>query len=194
MSYPMRCAAAVFLMVNLLCHAAEGDPAAGKRKTVTCNACHGQSGFKGMPKLGGQSAAYLTAALRAYKEDRRMHATMRDVARALSERDMADLAAHYAAAPKGAGESIATPDTVVRHSVVVERCAACHGALGTQPSAPEVALIAGQSPGYLDQALRDYRSGARPHPVMQEQARDLDDRQIAEVVAWYAMQKGLFVK
>jgi cytochrome c553 len=25
-----------------------GDPAAGKRKTVTCNGCHGQSGMKSM--------------------------------------------------------------------------------------------------------------------------------------------------
>jgi cytochrome c553 len=194
MSFSMRFAVAVFLMSTSLSHAAEGDPAVGKRKTVTCNACHGQSGFKSMPKLGGQSAAYLTAALRAYKEDRRVHATMRDVAHALSEKDIADLAVHYAAVSKVADESIAPPAAVVRHSVVVERCAACHGALGTQPSAPEVALIGGQSPGYLDQALREYKSGARPHAVMQEQARDLDDQQIAEVVSWYAMQKGLFVK
>ena len=117
-----------------------------------------------------------------------MHATMRDVAHALSERDIADLAAHYAAVQKVAAESISPPPAVV------ERCAACHGALGTQPSAAEVAVIAGQNSGYLDQALREYKSGMRPHPVMQEQARNLDDQQIVEVVAWYAMQKGLPVK
>jgi cytochrome c553 len=55
-------AAVVVLDGRRAAHAAEGDPAAGKRKTVTCNACHGQSGFKNMPKLGGQSAAYLIAA------------------------------------------------------------------------------------------------------------------------------------
>lgn len=188
MCFPARMSVAMVLMVAALSHAAEGDPVAGKRKTVTCNACHGQSGFKGMPKLGGQSVAYLIAALRAYKEDRRVHATMRDVAHALNERDIADLAAHYAAVPKVVGESNTTAPAVV------ERCAACHGVDGAQPVAPEIALIAGQSAGYLDQTLREYKSGVRPHPVMQEQVRELSDAQIAELVAWYAAQKGLSVK
>ena len=199
MTFSMRLAAVVLLMATaffhaVASHAADGDAAAGKRKTVTCNACHGQSGFKSMPKLGGQGATYLVAALRAYKEDKRVHATMRDVAHALSEKDIADLAAHYAAVPLVAGDSIAPSDAGVGRSAIVERCAACHGALGAQASAPEVALIAGQSPGYLDQALREYKSGARSHALMQEQARDLDDQQIAEVVAWFARQKGLSVK
>lgn len=188
MGFPIRMSAAVVLMVTMLAHAAEGDPAAGKRKTVTCNACHGQSGFKSMPRLGGQSVAYLIAALRAYKEDKRVHATMRDVAHALSETDIADLAAHYATVPKVEGESSATAPAVVG------RCAACHGADGAQPVAPEIALIAGQSAGYLDQTLREYKSGVRPHPVMQEQVRELGDAQIAELVAWYAAQKGLSVR
>jgi cytochrome c553 len=188
MCFPMRMSAAMVLMVAVLSHGAEGDPAAGKRKTVTCNACHGQSGFKSMPKLGGQSAAYLVEALRAYKEDRRQHATMRDVAHALSERDIADLAAHYAAVPKVAGES---PQA---GPAGVERCAACHGADGAQPIAPEVALIAGQSAGYVDQTLKEYKSGLRPHALMQEQVRELGDAQIAELAAWYAAQKGLTVK
>lgn len=188
MFFPVRMCVVMVLMAALLSHAAEGDPAAGKRKTVTCNACHGQSGFKSMPRLGGQSAPYLVAALRAYKEDRRSHATMRDVAHVLTERDIADLAAHYAAMPKVVGESTATAPPGL------ERCAACHGADGAQPSAPDVALIAGQSAGYLEQTLREYKSGVRPHAVMQEQVRDLSDAQIAELVAWYAAQKGLSVK
>jgi len=188
MSFSVRIPLALILMLALLSHAAEGDPAAGKRKTVTCNACHGQSGFKSMPKLGGQSAAYLIAALRAYKEDRRVHATMRDVAHALSERDIADLAAHYASVAKVAGDGITTGPAVAG------RCAACHGADGAQPATADVALIGGQNAGYLGQALAEYKSGIRPHAVMQEQVRDLGDEQFAELVAWYAAQKGLSVK
>lgn len=190
MHLPVRLGAALILVlaVAAISHAAEGDPVAGKRKTVTCNACHGQSGFKSMPKLGGQSATYLIAAMWAYKDDRRAHATMRDVARVMSAKDFADLAAHYAAVPKLQGESDATAPALA------ERCAACHGADGAQPATPEVAVIAGQSAGYLDLTLKEYRSGVRPHAVMQEQVRELDDTQIAELVAWYAAQKGLSVK
>jgi cytochrome c553 len=188
MSFPVRMAATLGLMVAVLSHAAEGDAAAGKRKTVTCNACHGQSGFKSMPKLGGQNAAYLAAALRAYKEDRRAHATMRDVAHALSERDISDLAAYYASAQTIAGEGPATAPTGV------ERCAVCHGADGARPVTPEVARIAGQSAGYLEQTLREYKTGTRPHAVMQEQVRELGDAQIAELAAWFAAQKALSVK
>jgi cytochrome c553 len=48
--------------------------------------------------------------------------------------------------------------------------------------------------GYLDQTLREYKSGVRPHAVMQEQVRDLGEAQIAELAAWYAAQKALSVK
>ena len=82
---------------------AEGDPAAGKNKTVTCSGCHGIPGFRAaypetyqVPKLGGQNPGYIVAALKAYKAGERNHATMKAIASSLTERDMADLAAYYA--------------------------------------------------------------------------------------------------
>ncbi|HVY07950.1 MAG TPA: c-type cytochrome [Burkholderiales bacterium] len=168
--------------------AIDGDPVAGMRKTVTCNACHGVSGFKSMPKLGGQSAGYIVEALRAYKSGKRSHNTMRDVAGALSERDIADLGAHYAAIPKAARAAEATPP------VVAERCVACHGAQGDQPAAPEIPILAGQNAAYAGQVLREYREGSRVHEVMQGQAHDLDDAQIAEIIAYFAGRSTLSVK
>lgn len=170
-------------------HAAEGDPVAGKRKTVTCNACHGVSGFKSMPKLGGQNATYLIAALRAYKAGNRAHNTMRDVAGALSEKDFADLAAHYGAMPRLAAATDADPPPVG-----AERCAACHGARGDQPATPDVAVIAGQSAAYVEQVVREYRDGTRPHAVMQEQVRALGDAEIAELALYFSRQGALSVK
>lgn len=82
--------------------AAEGDPEAGAAKAVTCLGCHGVEGYRNaypsyhVPKLGGQHAVYLVAALKAYKNGQREHATMQAQASQLSEQDMQDLAAFFA--------------------------------------------------------------------------------------------------
>jgi cytochrome c553 len=87
----LRSVAAAWLLLVLAApsHAA-GDPAAGKRKTVTCNGCHGQAGMKSMPSLGGQRPDYFVAAMEAYQDGVRLHPTMRDVAKAFSLRDYRD--------------------------------------------------------------------------------------------------------
>ena len=83
--------------------AADGDPAAGKRKTSMCIGCHGIGGYKTVfpevyhvPKLGGQHAAYIVKALQEYKAGNRSHPSMRAIAAGLTDQDMADLAAYYA--------------------------------------------------------------------------------------------------
>ncbi len=66
--------------------------------------CHGIPGYNNtypayhVPKLGGQHAEYLVAALQAYKAGQRSHKTMQAQAQALSEQDMQDIAAWFAAA------------------------------------------------------------------------------------------------
>ena len=50
-----------------------------------------------VPKLGGQKAEYLVAAMKAYKKGERDFATMRAMVADLSDKDMADIAAYYAA-------------------------------------------------------------------------------------------------
>ena len=84
---------------------AAGDPVAGKQKNFQCMGCHGIPGWKTafpevyhVPKLGGQHAAYIVAALKQYQKGERDHATMRAIAAALSEKDMEDIAAYYAQA------------------------------------------------------------------------------------------------
>jgi cytochrome c553 len=86
---------------------ADGDAAAGKKKTQMCAGCHGIEGFRTaypevytVPKLGGQSANYIVSALKAYKSGDRPHPTMRSIAASLSDADMANLAAYYAGGGK----------------------------------------------------------------------------------------------
>lgn len=180
---------ALALLAWLSTAAAAGDPAAGRRKANTCNACHGVAGFKEMPRLGGQSASYLSAALKAYETQTRKHRTMEDVARGLTPRDTLDLAAFYASLAR----STAAPPPGEAPARARD-CGACHGQAGDRAAAPDVPLLAGQSSGYLALALKEYRSGLRAHPVMQEQARGLTDEEIADLAGWYSALPGLVLK
>lgn len=83
---------------------AQGDAKAGDRKNAQCEGCHGIEGFRtaypkvvSIPMLGGQSEAYLVAALKAYRAGDRNNATMKAIAASLSDEDINDLAAYYAA-------------------------------------------------------------------------------------------------
>lgn len=84
----------------------KGDAAAGAKKNSMCVGCHGISGYKTafpevyhVPKIGGQQPAYIVKALQAYKSGERNHPSMRGIAATMSDQDMADLAAYYAAGP-----------------------------------------------------------------------------------------------
>jgi cytochrome c553 len=76
-----------------------GDPEAGKIKGYTCTGCHGIAGYKNVyptfsvPLIGGQSAVYVEAALKAYRTGERQHPTMNLHAESLSDEDIADIAA-----------------------------------------------------------------------------------------------------
>ncbi len=82
--------------------AAAGDPKEAHKKIAMCEGCHGIPGYKTaypevyhVPMLGGQSAAYISNALHAYKAGQRKHPSMRGIAASLSDKDIADLAAYY---------------------------------------------------------------------------------------------------
>jgi len=78
-----------------------GDAAAGRVKAETCMGCHAVPGYFNVypsyhvPKLGGQGAKYIEAALKAYKDGSRRHDTMHVNAANLSDQDMADIGAYF---------------------------------------------------------------------------------------------------
>ena len=80
---------------------AAGDAAAGQQKSMVCAGCHGPEGNSMVPtypNLAGQNAAYLELALKAYKNQERTGAQasmMYGMVAALSDQDIADLAAYY---------------------------------------------------------------------------------------------------
>ena len=81
---------------------ADGNVEAGKIKALPCMGCHAIEGAFSVypsyrvPKLSGQHADYVVAALKAYKTNQRSHKTMVAQAATLSEQDMLDIAAYFA--------------------------------------------------------------------------------------------------
>lgn len=80
-----------------------GNVEAARGKVSMCIGCHGIPGYKAsfpevyhVPKIAGQNAKYLEAALREYATGARSHPTMDAIAKSLSDQDIADLAAYYA--------------------------------------------------------------------------------------------------
>jgi len=74
----------------------------------------------------------------------------------------------------------------------VSMCIGCHAIPGYQSSFPQVyrvPKIGGQSPQYIEAALKAYRQGDRNHPTMGSVAKGLTDEQIASVAVYYA-QRG----
>lgn len=96
--------AAAWAILPVASGAQEGDPKAGAVKAIPCQGCHGIKGYFNVypsyhvPFVGGQHAEYIVAALKAYKNGDRGHKTMQAQAATLSEQDMADIAAYFAAA------------------------------------------------------------------------------------------------
>lgn len=181
---------AVFLCLPVFAaRAADGDPAAGKRNTITCNGCHGQSSMKNVPLLGGQNPVYFAIAMRAYQDGLRAHATMRDVAKGFGDRDYRNFGAWYA---QPGPDRSAPRDTPAPEKA--SRCATCHGADGFETVTPDIPRIAGQRTSFLTTALREYRDGTRKNAVMGEQAKDLTDEDIAALATHYGAQPGLFLR
>ena len=91
---------AMLAIATMNVDAAGGDAKKGEAKAGTCVACHGPQGNSvnpAWPKLAGQHAAYLAKQLKAFKSGARKDPLMAPQAMTLSEEDMDNLAAYFAA-------------------------------------------------------------------------------------------------
>lgn len=176
---------------------AAGDAEAGKAKSVTCAACHGVDGNSvapNFPKLAGQHANYLAKQLAEYKSGDRQNATMNGLAAALSEQDMADLAAYYASLKGSVGEAaedkVELGETIYRagnSASGVASCAACHGPTGIGNPMANFPSLSGQHATYTIEQLKYFRDGTRANDagaMMRGVAKKMTDEEI-EAVAEY---------
>ena len=180
-----------------------GDAAQGREKSATCVACHGVDGNSinpEWPSLAGQGELYLASQLRRFRSGERSNVLMDPQAAALSDRDIADLAAYYAAQKPKPGVSTADEDLLalgerIYRGGIVERripaCMACHGPTGAGNAPAQYPRLAGQHAQYIVLQLKSYREQFEAHkrhtrtnPMMNSIAAGLTDREI-EAVAHY---------
>ncbi|PZV33362.1 c-type cytochrome [Mesorhizobium kowhaii] len=83
---------------------AAGDSIAGQKVIVKCQGCHGKDGLGRAlpgggeaPNIAGQKYDYLVHSLMAYKARERKSSMMSLVVKNLSDEDIANVAAYYAA-------------------------------------------------------------------------------------------------
>lgn len=77
-----------------------GDAAAGKTKSALCASCHGATGISVnpmWPNLAGQREQYLAKQIKAFRDGLRKDPMMAPMVAALSDEDIANLAAYYTA-------------------------------------------------------------------------------------------------
>lgn len=169
--------------------ATAADAAKGKVLAYTCHGCHGVPDYKNaypnyrVPKLGGQTEAYLISALNAYASGDRPHPTMHAQAVTLSAEERANIAAFlHGQGPIPNKEVVGTPPPAT------QTCVACHGADGAKPVAPDYPMLAGQPADYIVQALKDYKSGKRKNPIMAGIISGVDEQDFQALAEFFSRQ------
>ena len=155
---------------------ARANPERGRAKVLeVCVSCHGERGVSVAPEfphLAGQSGAAIYKQLHDYRTGSRTHELMTDLARALEEPVIADVAAYYAAQrqrrpdPATLAES---PERIVRLVELgdparnIPPCASCHRPGSGGPI--ETPILSEQHREYLVQQMQMYASGQRRNDV-----------------------------
>jgi cytochrome c553 len=178
---------------------AAGNAAAGKSKAVMCAACHGADGNSPsdmFPKLAGQGEAYLVKQLTEFKSGVRSNAVMASMVAALSEQDMADIAAYYSSktiTPGAVSEDLAATGQQIFRAGNKESglpaCMACHGPTGAGVPAAKWPALSGQHSAYVEAQLKSFAAGTRsndPNSMMRDIASKMTADEMKAVAAYVA--------
>jgi cytochrome c553 len=178
---------------------ASADTERGRAKVLeVCVVCHGEQGVSvdpQFPHLNGQSGAAIYKQLHDYRTGSRVHPQMTDIAKALEESVIADVAAYYAGQPKR-NPNPATlgelPENIVRLVELgdpnrnIPPCAACHRPGSGGPI--ETPILSEQRHEYIVRQLQLYASGQRRNDVyarMRMIAARLTPTEMERLAAYY---------
>jgi cytochrome c553 len=187
-----------------------GDAATGARKAAVCHACHGVGAPVAVtfPRLAGQRPDYLYHRLVLFKtaspkDPYYSVSPMRSQVTNLTDTDMRDLAAYFAAQTPTAGTVVGAPATRISEGEAlflagdpargIPPCQGCHGAdaNGTPTATGRYAAypaLRGQSSMYLVARLTSFHNNL-PHDttndfIMSGVAATLDTDSIQAIAAW----------
>lgn len=192
--------ALVLVLASTSVAAFNGDPAKGQSIAGSvCAACHGADGnapIPANPNLAAQHPEYLVKQLRNYKSGERSNPIMAAIVAALSDEDMRNLAAYFAAQPAKAGAARDAKLASVGQALYrggnagsgVAACSGCHSpnAAGIPAQNPR---LKGQHSEYTTAQLKTFRSGERandPASMMRTIAARMSDAEIAAVAEYIA--------
>lgn len=185
----------------------KGDPLAGKLKSEDerCQECHGHDGnaqdiedgvgnIGKYPRLAGQLPSYILKQMRDFRNGVRSNDTMLVMARSVSDKDVADIAAYFS------GQKIANEKANVLpqgHRLFAEgdgargipACAGCHGEAGQGIQQGDVIYprLSGQHQRYLAKQLTEWRLAERKNSlggIMNEIAKKLTDSDIEQLSSY----------
>jgi sulfide dehydrogenase cytochrome subunit len=159
-----------------------------------CSGCHGADGASGItpdtPTIAGLDTGVFEDAMFAYLDGARKcmpsGAMMCQVTTSLSEDDIVELAAHFAAMPfKPAVEDFDAALAAKGEEIHENACAMCHGI--HEPGDPQFSILHGQKMGYLRGVIQQYAAGERDQmPPMQAAMSALTPEDIEAIVNYYA--------
>jgi cytochrome c553 len=201
---------------------AAGDAAAGAAKAAMCGACHGADGnsmVPNFPKLAGQNEKYLLKQIHDIQSwDKEMNPAkkatsgravieMTGLLAALTEQDLADVAAYFAS--QNTQLSGSQPLEVQINSGIkvdaldlgakvyragnlangIPSCTGCHAPNGKGNAAAGFPRLSGQHADYIEKQLTNFRAGNRTNDadmVMRSIAEKLSDAEIKAVANFIA--------
>ena len=176
---------------------ADGDATAGKGKAAVCGACHGVDGNSAsgqFPKLAGQNASYIAEQLADFKSGKRQNPIMGPQAKGLSDQDMQDVAAYFAAQQRQTGEAdagmVKQGEQIYRSGNKDENvpaCLACHSPDGAGNFLMKVPALGGQHASYVVAQLQAYAAGTRttdPNKIMETIAARLSPAEMQAVASY----------
>ena len=170
------------------------DVEAGRAKAEVCVACHGPNGnavLPGVPSLAAQPAMHTFLQLVQFREKRRRDPQMSPFAEKLTDRDMQDIGAYFAA-QKAAPSSFAVDANKAatgRKLLEVHHCGSCH--MPDLSGQNQIPRLAGQNVEYLVKQMRGLKDGSRRDidGTMASAAQALSEQDIDNLAHYLASVK-----